>query len=89
QTANVEKLILDVISMNPVSLEIGDIGAALVYLQLKPKLENKKYVENEFTLLGPPKGKHTMENVPASKPTEPIEVDDKEEEHEDIEGLGQ
>ncbi|KAH9320398.1 hypothetical protein KI387_044498, partial [Taxus chinensis] len=69
--------------------ELGSWGhrEALVYLQLKPKLENTKYVENEFTLPGPPKGKHTMENVPTPKPTKTIQVDDEEEEHEDSGGL--
>ncbi|KAH9321810.1 hypothetical protein KI387_016449, partial [Taxus chinensis] len=80
-------MISDMISMKPVSLVIGDSGAMLIYLQLKPKLEGNKYVENEFALLGPPKGKHTMENVPAPKPTKPIEVDDEEEEHEESGGL--
>ncbi|KAH9303647.1 hypothetical protein KI387_008051, partial [Taxus chinensis] len=50
-------------------------------------MENKKYVDNDFTLPGPPKGKHTLENVPTLKPKEPIKVDDKEEEHEDSGGL--
>ncbi|KAH9324226.1 hypothetical protein KI387_004404, partial [Taxus chinensis] len=51
-------------------------------------MENKKYVEGEFALPAPPKGKHTMENIPSSNPTEPIEVEDEEEEHEDSGGLG-
>ncbi|KAH9315154.1 hypothetical protein KI387_023781, partial [Taxus chinensis] len=67
-----------------VRLVLGDAEATLVYLQLKPKLENNKYVENEFTLPGPPRG--TVENVPAPKPIETIEVDE-EEEHEDSGGL--
>ncbi|KAH9319329.1 hypothetical protein KI387_021098, partial [Taxus chinensis] len=58
--------------MKPVSLAVGDVGAVLVYLQLKPKMENKKYVENEFMLPGPPKGKHTVENVPTPQPAETI-----------------
>lgn len=69
--------------MKHVSLEIGDIGATLVYLELKTKREDKKYVENEFTLSGPPKGKYTMENMLAPKTTKSIEVDDEEEEWED------
>ncbi|KAH9288987.1 hypothetical protein KI387_033104, partial [Taxus chinensis] len=72
QTAYIERLISDVISMNPVSLAIGDSGVMLVYLQLKPKLENKKYVENDFTLPRLPKGKHMVENMPAPQPTETI-----------------
>ncbi|KAH9318042.1 hypothetical protein KI387_019811, partial [Taxus chinensis] len=66
----------------------GDTRYVLVYLQLKPKLENNKYVENESAFPGPPKGKHTMENVLAPKPTATIQVDDEEEEHEDSGGLG-
>ncbi|KAH9312094.1 hypothetical protein KI387_027129, partial [Taxus chinensis] len=53
--AYIERLISDVISMKPVRLTIGDNGAMLIYLQLKSKLENKKYVENEFALPGSPK----------------------------------
>ncbi|KAH9308849.1 hypothetical protein KI387_036760, partial [Taxus chinensis] len=63
------------------------LGVVLVYLQLKPKMENNKYVEGEFTLPAPPKGKHTMGNIPTPKATEPIEVEDEEEEHEDSGGL--
>ncbi|KAH9324188.1 hypothetical protein KI387_004366, partial [Taxus chinensis] len=58
----------------------GDIGAALVYLQMNLNMENNKYVEGEFALPAPPKGKYTMENIPTPKPTKPIEVED---EHED------
>ncbi|KAH9313325.1 hypothetical protein KI387_028360, partial [Taxus chinensis] len=58
----------------------------LIYLELNPKMDNNKYVENEFVLPRPPKRKHTMENVPAPKPTYVIEVDD-EEEDEDSGGL--
>ncbi|KAH9318072.1 hypothetical protein KI387_019841, partial [Taxus chinensis] len=60
--AYIKSLISNVISMELVSLAIGNSGAALVYLQLKPKLENNKYVENEFTLLRSSKGKHTVDN---------------------------
>ncbi|KAH9310109.1 hypothetical protein KI387_038020, partial [Taxus chinensis] len=48
---------------------------------------NNKYVEGEFALPAPPKGKHTMENILAPEPTEPIEVEDEEEECEDSGGL--
>ncbi|KAH9310301.1 hypothetical protein KI387_044706, partial [Taxus chinensis] len=50
-------------------------------------MENNKYVEDEFTLPAPPKGKHTMENIPTPKPTDPIEVEDEADECEDIGGL--
>ncbi|KAH9287505.1 hypothetical protein KI387_031622, partial [Taxus chinensis] len=50
-------------------------------------MDNKKYVEGEFTLPTPPKGKHTMENIPTPKPIEPMEVEDEEEEREDSGGL--
>lgn len=50
--------------MKPISLAIGDSGVTLIYLQLKPRMENNKYVDNEFMLLGLSKGKQTMENVP-------------------------
>ncbi|KAH9308871.1 hypothetical protein KI387_036782, partial [Taxus chinensis] len=82
-TSYVDRLISDIISMKPISLAIEDIGAMLRYLQIKPKIENKKYMENEFALPGPPNGKHTVENMPAPKPTKDIEVDDEEEERED------
>ncbi|KAH9315116.1 hypothetical protein KI387_023743, partial [Taxus chinensis] len=36
------------------------VGVAKVYIYLKPKLENGKYIENEFKLLEFPKGKHIM-----------------------------
>ncbi|KAH9308968.1 hypothetical protein KI387_036879, partial [Taxus chinensis] len=83
----IERLISDVINMNPVSLVIGDSGAMLVYLQLKHKLEGNKYVENEFALPRLLKGNHIVENVPAPNPMEPIEVDDEEEGREDSGGL--
>ncbi|KAH9296924.1 hypothetical protein KI387_028606, partial [Taxus chinensis] len=59
------------------------VGATLVYLQLKPKMENNKYVEGDFALPAPRKGKNTMENIPTPKPTKKIEVEDEEEERED------
>ena len=58
-----ERIISEVLNINPISLVVVDVGAALVYLQLNPKIENNKYVENEFVILEPPKGKHTMENI--------------------------
>ncbi|KAH9327965.1 hypothetical protein KI387_000073, partial [Taxus chinensis] len=48
---------------------------------------NNKYVDNEFMLPGLPKGKHTVENVPAPKPAATLEVDKEEEENEDNGGL--
>ncbi|KAH9307273.1 hypothetical protein KI387_035184, partial [Taxus chinensis] len=47
--AYIERLISDVLSIKLVSLAMGDIVAALVYLQLKPKMENNKYVEDVRT----------------------------------------
>ncbi|KAH9319013.1 hypothetical protein KI387_020782, partial [Taxus chinensis] len=76
-----------VLSIKPVRFPVGDVRAPLVYLQLKPKLENNKYVENEFALPGLPKGKHTMENISVPKPIEIIEVEDEEDESEDSGGL--
>ncbi|KAH9315547.1 hypothetical protein KI387_024174, partial [Taxus chinensis] len=64
-----------------------DSGATFMCLQLKPRLENNKYVENEFMLPPPPKGKHTMENVPDQKPTVTIQIDEEEEKHEYSRGL--
>ncbi|KAH9302140.1 hypothetical protein KI387_013723, partial [Taxus chinensis] len=87
RTSYVERIISNVISMNLVRLEIGDIGSMLVYLQLKPKLDNNKYVKNEFALPKKHKGNHTVENVLAPKPIEAIEVDDEEEERDDSDGL--
>ncbi|KAH9310236.1 hypothetical protein KI387_038147, partial [Taxus chinensis] len=81
------RIILEVLNMKHVSLAVADLVAELVYLQLKPKMENNKYVEGEFALPAPPKGKHTMENVPTPKPAEKIKVQDEEEECEDIGGL--
>lgn len=81
--AYVERLIFDVLSIKPISLVVGYIRAVPVYLQLKPNMENKKYVEGDFTLLEPPKGKYIMENILVPKPKEPIEVKDEEEECED------
>ncbi|KAH9325486.1 hypothetical protein KI387_005664, partial [Taxus chinensis] len=86
QYAYIERLISDVISMNLVTLAIGDNGFMLVYLQIKSRLENNKYVENEFMLPRPPKGKHTVENMAALKPASTIKIDE-EEEHEDSGGL--
>ncbi|KAH9306821.1 hypothetical protein KI387_011225, partial [Taxus chinensis] len=84
--AYVERLIYDILSIKPISLEVGDIGLGLVYLQIKPNMENNKYVKGEFTLPAPPKRKHTMENIPGPKPIEPIKVED-DEECEDSGGL--
>ncbi|KAH9320753.1 hypothetical protein KI387_015392, partial [Taxus chinensis] len=81
--AYVERLILDILSTKLISLVVGAIGAALVYLQLNPKVDKNKYVEGEFTLPASPKGNHTMENISAPKPIEPIEVEDEEDECED------
>ncbi|KAH9301126.1 hypothetical protein KI387_012709, partial [Taxus chinensis] len=83
----IERLISDVLSIKLVLLAMGDVGAALVYLQLKPKMEYNKYVEDEFTLLESPKGKHIMDNIPVPKPIEPIEVKDEKDECEDSGGL--
>ncbi|KAH9318205.1 hypothetical protein KI387_019974, partial [Taxus chinensis] len=70
-----------------VSLVIGDVGVVLVYIHLKPNLENKKYVENEFTYPEPPKGKHTIENVPTPQLVETVLVDEEEKKQEDSVGL--
>ncbi|KAH9300870.1 hypothetical protein KI387_012453, partial [Taxus chinensis] len=45
RSAYTERIISEVLNINPISLVVEDVGAALVYLQLKPKMENKKYVE--------------------------------------------
>ncbi|KAH9306819.1 hypothetical protein KI387_011223, partial [Taxus chinensis] len=65
---------------------VTDIGAVLIYLQLKPKMESNKYVENEFVLPGLPKGKHTMENISVPRPS--ASRQDEEEEDEEIEDSG-
>ncbi|KAH9300164.1 hypothetical protein KI387_011747, partial [Taxus chinensis] len=83
-----ENNISDILSTKPETPAIADIGATLIYLQLKPIMENNKYMENDFALLGPPKGKHTVENIPAPRPYEPKQDDEEEdEEHKDIGGL--
>lgn len=87
QGTYVERLIYDVLIIKPISFAVGEIRAALMYLQLKLKMENNRYVEGEFTLPTPLKGKHTMENIAASKPIEPIEVEDEEDKHEDSGGF--
>lgn len=80
--------ISEILSIKPETLDIGDIGAVRIYLQLKTKMENNKYVENEFALLRPPKGKHTMENIPTPRHSKPMQDDEEEdEEHEDSSGL--
>ncbi|KAH9315002.1 hypothetical protein KI387_023629, partial [Taxus chinensis] len=82
-----ERKISKVLNIKLISLAIADLGAVLVYLQLKLKMENKKYMEFEFTLLAPHKVKHIMESVPMPKPIEKIEIQDEEEEREDSGGL--
>ncbi|KAH9327939.1 hypothetical protein KI387_000047, partial [Taxus chinensis] len=51
-----------------------------IYIYLKPKLQNGKYLENEFKLLGLPKGKHIMGTL-EEEDILPVE---EEELHEDI-----
>ncbi|KAH9320538.1 hypothetical protein KI387_015177, partial [Taxus chinensis] len=74
RSAYTERIISKVLNIKPISLVVANVGATLVYLQLNLKMENNKYVEGEFTLPAPPKGKHIMENIPVLKPTEPVEV---------------
>ena len=68
KSAYIERLIFDDINMKQMILAIGKSGASLVYIQLKPNLENGRYVENEFKLPGPPKGKHTIGTLEDEEP---------------------
>lgn len=87
RSASTKRIISEVLNIKPISFAIVDVGVTLVYLQLKLKMENNKYVEGEFALLAPPKGKHTVEDIPTPNPTELIKVQDEEEECEDSVGL--
>ncbi|KAH9313057.1 hypothetical protein KI387_028092, partial [Taxus chinensis] len=62
------------------------IGTAKVYIYLKPKLENGKYVENKFKLAEVPKGNHTMDTLHDEENNFPLgeEEEEEEEEEEDL-----
>ncbi|KAH9323742.1 hypothetical protein KI387_018381, partial [Taxus chinensis] len=45
RSAYTERIISEVLNIKPISLAVVDVGATLAYLQLKIKMENKKYVE--------------------------------------------
>ncbi|KAH9331299.1 hypothetical protein KI387_003407, partial [Taxus chinensis] len=48
------------IDINSISLEIGKTEVDKAYIYLKLKLEDGKYIDNEFNLSELPKGKHTV-----------------------------
>ncbi|KAH9306175.1 hypothetical protein KI387_010579, partial [Taxus chinensis] len=45
RSAYIERIISEVLNIKQISLAVVDVGEALVYLQLKLKMEDNKYVE--------------------------------------------
>ncbi|KAH9316900.1 hypothetical protein KI387_018669, partial [Taxus chinensis] len=45
RSAYTNNIISEMLNIKPISLAMADLGAALVYLQFKLKMENTKYVE--------------------------------------------